>query len=311
NDVDVLKRAQSIYRDEHKGVAFCQETSPGLPKRIFSVTMHDHVRPANHDPPRKPNPTPRRATVEVTRQPDSGRAFEAQAEKDRTLMRLEELRFLVTSTKDLDDVDAYWIKKQKRLIINKMKNDLGAEDDEDEDDGKATCVHNDQFYLPDAHYATRWNRFLPKKVNIFIWRALRDRLPTRWNLSGRGIDLDSLYCSTCDASNETIDHTLFFCSLASSVSHRVFAWLDLQIPNPSNIHDFFGWLYDMRFSSSHKALLEVICGVVLWSLWNFRNETLPLVATFCLIRLLIVLIGGIQIETSRLSFLGTIGSKTL
>nr|GEW52584.1 hypothetical protein [Tanacetum cinerariifolium] len=25
NDVDVLKRAQSIYRDEHEGVAFCQE----------------------------------------------------------------------------------------------------------------------------------------------------------------------------------------------------------------------------------------------------------------------------------------------
>nr|GEY70288.1 hypothetical protein [Tanacetum cinerariifolium] len=32
-------------------------------------------------------------------------AFEAQAEKDRTLMRLEELRFLATSTKDLDDDD--------------------------------------------------------------------------------------------------------------------------------------------------------------------------------------------------------------
>nr|GEX65084.1 hypothetical protein [Tanacetum cinerariifolium] len=62
------------------------------------------------------------------------RAFEAQAEKDRTLTRLEELRFLATSTKDLDDVDAYWIMKQKRLIRNKMKNDLGAEDDEDEDE---------------------------------------------------------------------------------------------------------------------------------------------------------------------------------
>nr|GEU30349.1 hypothetical protein [Tanacetum cinerariifolium] len=62
------------------------------------------------------------------------RAFEAQAEKDRTLMRLEELRFLATSTKDLDDVNAYWIKKQKRLIRNKIKNDLGVEDDEDEDE---------------------------------------------------------------------------------------------------------------------------------------------------------------------------------
>nr|GFA36463.1 hypothetical protein [Tanacetum cinerariifolium] len=60
------------------------------------------------------------------------RDFEAQAEKDRTLMRLEKLRFLATSTKDLDDHDAYWIKKQNRLIKNKMRNDLGDEDGEDE-----------------------------------------------------------------------------------------------------------------------------------------------------------------------------------
>ncbi|GKD21690.1 hypothetical protein Tco_1223393, partial [Tanacetum coccineum] len=50
------------------------------------------------------------------------------------LMRLEELRFLAISTKDLDEDDAYWIKKQKKLIKNKMKNDLGDEDDEDEDE---------------------------------------------------------------------------------------------------------------------------------------------------------------------------------
>ncbi|GJR35854.1 hypothetical protein Tco_1211538 [Tanacetum coccineum] len=62
------------------------------------------------------------------------RAFEAQAEKNRTLMRLEELRSLATSTKDLDDDDAYWITKQKQLIKNKMRNDLGDEDDEDEDE---------------------------------------------------------------------------------------------------------------------------------------------------------------------------------
>nr|GEY06274.1 zinc finger, GRF-type [Tanacetum cinerariifolium] len=64
------------------------------------------------------------------------RAFEAQAERPHThaVGGVEELRFLATSTKDLNDVDAYWIKKQKRLIRNKMKNDLGAKDDEDEDE---------------------------------------------------------------------------------------------------------------------------------------------------------------------------------
>ncbi|GKA83128.1 hypothetical protein Tco_0789876 [Tanacetum coccineum] len=60
------------------------------------------------------------------------KAFKAQSEKYLTLIRLEELRFLATSTKDLDDDDAYWIKKQKQLIKNKMRNDLGDEDNEDE-----------------------------------------------------------------------------------------------------------------------------------------------------------------------------------
>nr|GEW90934.1 RNA-directed DNA polymerase, eukaryota, reverse transcriptase zinc-binding domain protein [Tanacetum cinerariifolium] len=91
------------------------------------------------------------------------RAFEAQAEKDRTLMRLEELRFLATSTKDLDDDDAYWIKKQKRLIKNKMRNDLGDEEDEDEfqrgakNDG---LIVKNQAHLPKVHtlHSTSYNR---------------------------------------------------------------------------------------------------------------------------------------------------------
>nr|GEX78578.1 RNA-directed DNA polymerase, eukaryota [Tanacetum cinerariifolium] len=144
-DVDLMKRAQSIYRDEHKGVLFSQEDAwailkfhpkwdapeqvdltgdvSGLPKRIYSVTMHDH----RVNPVRVVNGAGASSEREAAE-----RAFEAQAEKDRTLMRLEVLRFLATSTKDLDDDDAYWIKKQKRLIKNKMRNDLGDEDDEDE-----------------------------------------------------------------------------------------------------------------------------------------------------------------------------------
>nr|GEY72995.1 glutathione S-transferase T3-like [Tanacetum cinerariifolium] len=106
NEVDVLKRAQSIYRDEHKGVAFCQEDAWDILK------FHPKW--------------------DAPEQEAAERAFKVQAEKDRTLLRLEGLRFLATSTKDLDDTDAYCIKKQKHLIRNKMRNDLGEEDDEDE-----------------------------------------------------------------------------------------------------------------------------------------------------------------------------------
>ncbi|GKC97494.1 RNA-directed DNA polymerase, eukaryota [Tanacetum coccineum] len=119
---------------------------------------------------------------------------------------------------------------------------------------------------------TRWNRYLPKKINIFIWRVLRDRLPTRWNLSRKGIDLDSLNCPICDTSVETTNHSLWFCSLATTLWHRVFVWLDIAPPNPSNIQDVFSWLDNMRLSSAQKSALEVICGVVFWSLWHFRNK---------------------------------------
>nr|GEW16323.1 RNA-directed DNA polymerase, eukaryota [Tanacetum cinerariifolium] len=135
---------------------------------------------------------------------------------------------------------------------------------------KSTRDHINQCTLPDGGFKTRCNRYLSKKINIFIWRALRDRLPTRWNLSRKGIDMESLTCLIFDSSIETTNHTLWFCSLATTLWQKIF--FDLVSPSPSNIQDVYSWLEDMRFPSSYKSILEVICGVVIWSLWNFRNE---------------------------------------
>ncbi|GJS94677.1 reverse transcriptase domain, reverse transcriptase zinc-binding domain protein [Tanacetum coccineum] len=78
----------------------------------------------------------------------------------------------------------------------------------------ARCQIDGEF-LPDQGHSTRWNQIIPKKVNIFVWRASRDRLPSRWNLSRRGIEVNSLNCPICDAGTETSFHTLWACSLAS------------------------------------------------------------------------------------------------
>ncbi|GJZ49224.1 hypothetical protein Tco_0603414 [Tanacetum coccineum] len=48
------------------------------------------------------------------------KAFEASKDKDRTITRLEELRFLALSTKDLSPDDAYWINLQKKQIKDKL-----------------------------------------------------------------------------------------------------------------------------------------------------------------------------------------------
>ncbi|GKF15819.1 RNA-directed DNA polymerase, eukaryota, reverse transcriptase zinc-binding domain protein, partial [Tanacetum coccineum] len=38
---------------------------------------------------------------------------------------------------------------------------------------------------------TRWNRSVPIKVNVFLWRLALNKLSTRVNLDRKGIDVDS------------------------------------------------------------------------------------------------------------------------
>ena len=47
-----------------------------------------------------------------------------------------------------------------------------------------------------------WNKWIPKKHNIFIWRLIRHRVPTRKKLTEMGIDVHSTLCPLCDSREE-------------------------------------------------------------------------------------------------------------
>ncbi|GKE35419.1 RNA-directed DNA polymerase, eukaryota [Tanacetum coccineum] len=134
---------------------------------------------------------------------------------------------------------------------------------------KKTRIHLYNALPPDAFISTRRCPFIPKKVNIFIWRALRDRLPTRWNLSNKGVELDSILCPNCSASPETIHHSLWECSLATCVWAKVFSWLDLPFPSPSLLQDVYVYVDQLHIQKDMKLMLHAIFGVVLWTLWSF------------------------------------------
>nr|GFA25381.1 hypothetical protein [Tanacetum cinerariifolium] len=62
----------------------------------------------------------------------------------------------------------------------------------------------DDLYLPSLGVETRWVKHVPIKVNVFAWRARLDRLPTRLNLSKRGILTKSIACPICDSAHEDL-----------------------------------------------------------------------------------------------------------
>nr|GEX57443.1 RNA-directed DNA polymerase, eukaryota, reverse transcriptase zinc-binding domain protein [Tanacetum cinerariifolium] len=95
-----------------------------------------------------------------------------------------------------------------------------------------------------------------------------------WNLSRKGMDVDSILCPACNTGAETTIHTLWFCSLATTVWIHIFVWIQIPPPSPTNIQDLFSWVDALHLSAFKKSIADSICGVVLWSLWSFRNESI-------------------------------------
>nr|GEY35984.1 RNA-directed DNA polymerase, eukaryota, reverse transcriptase zinc-binding domain protein [Tanacetum cinerariifolium] len=54
-----------------------------------------------------------------------------------------------------------------------------------------------------------------------------DALPTRLNISRRGIDIDSILCPICDCGVESSSHLFFSCSLARQVARKISLWWDV------------------------------------------------------------------------------------
>ncbi|GJR01949.1 hypothetical protein Tco_0524933 [Tanacetum coccineum] len=55
----------------------------------------------------------------------------------------------------------------------------------------------DEFTLSEVSSSTRWIKAVPIKVNVLAWNIKLDNLPTRLNISRRGMDIDSILCPTC------------------------------------------------------------------------------------------------------------------
>ncbi|GJU26011.1 RNA-directed DNA polymerase, eukaryota [Tanacetum coccineum] len=90
---------------------------------------------------------------------------------------------------------------------------------------KSVRKYIDDILLPKEPVQTRWVKVVPIKVNILAWIVWLDNLPTRFNLSSKGLEIPSLLCSLCNVSVESTSCLFFSCSLARQLWNKVFRWL--------------------------------------------------------------------------------------
>ncbi|GJT14325.1 retrovirus-related pol polyprotein from transposon TNT 1-94 [Tanacetum coccineum] len=64
---------------------------------------------------------------------------------------------------------------------------------------------------------TRWVKVVHIKVNVLAWKISLDGLPTRLNLSRRGLDIQSIMCSICGIDVESTSHIFFACPMSREI----------------------------------------------------------------------------------------------
>ncbi|GJS86962.1 RNA-directed DNA polymerase, eukaryota, reverse transcriptase zinc-binding domain protein [Tanacetum coccineum] len=102
----------------------------------------------------------------------------------------------------------------------------------------------DDKSIPVVDYKTRWIKYVPIKVNVHAWKVKSDSLLTRFNISRRGIYIDSIMCAICDKGAETSSHLFFSCCM---VRQRC---LRLSLENLSNTKSalfFSGGRFQLEF----------------------------------------------------------------
>ena len=116
-----------------------------------------------------------------------------------------------------------------------------------------------------------WNKWIPKKCNVFIWRLIQNKIPTRKTLSDIGIDIPCTLCPLCEEKEEDLKHLFLECLVTASYWQVLGNWWKISIPIFNRIEDLFIW---SRFAMKKKvegSWFQVVILAVLVSIWKFRN----------------------------------------
>nr|GFA18750.1 RNA-directed DNA polymerase, eukaryota, reverse transcriptase zinc-binding domain protein [Tanacetum cinerariifolium] len=155
----------------------------------------------------------------------------------------EQFERLIDVTKDVlinDDKDRWeWaLDKNKEFLVSSIRNLI------------------DQNILPGMELQTKWCKSVPIKINVHTWRLMTNALPTRFNLSRRGISLDSIIYPNCEKGVETVSHLFFSCPTARKVVMLINRWWHIPDEEMDSFEEWNLWFVNVRMQAKNKKLLQ-------------------------------------------------------
>nr|GEX47477.1 RNA-directed DNA polymerase, eukaryota [Tanacetum cinerariifolium] len=130
----------------------------------------------------------------------------------------------------------------------------------------------DDTLIHSSNLNYRWNKYVSIKVNILVWKILNNSLPTKFNISRRGILIDFIICPNCDVRVETVGHLFFSCSMSRDIFNLIACWWKVSIENFDCYDEWLEWIDSIRMSKKTKIMMEAVFYTSWWMIWWFRNS---------------------------------------
>ncbi|KAK2641358.1 hypothetical protein Ddye_023121 [Dipteronia dyeriana] len=111
-----------------------------------------------------------------------------------------------------------------------------------------------------------WKLYIPLKVKIFVWKPCHNWIPTKFNISKRGVHMSGI-CEACKICDETTIHALWDCNKLKSVRKY---WSSLSGKHIGSYSNFFELMMD-RASLYNRKDAGLFC-VMAWSFGDSNDE---------------------------------------
>ncbi|GJX44980.1 VIER F-box protein 2 [Tanacetum coccineum] len=85
---------------------------------------------------------------------------------------------------------------------------------------------------------------------------MTNSIPTRFNISRRGIDIESLACVNCDVGIESTNHLFFACDMAKKISKLIARWWDVPFMDFDSYSEWRSWIDNVKMPKKNKNMFE-------------------------------------------------------
>ncbi|KAJ0702066.1 putative RNA-directed DNA polymerase [Helianthus annuus] len=125
-----------------------------------------------------------------------------------------------------------------------------------------------------SRYVLDWNKWVPLKCNLFVWKAILNKIPTADSLRRRNILTAVDLCPICKSEMETVEHLFTSCVTAVVLWQKISRWCRIPPVFAFSFKDLVEIHKGSSISIKEKPIIQGIIFVSCWCLWLARNRAL-------------------------------------